>query len=79
MTKSRYLWRKMMQFCPPKRLIDKSQAYFWTSEWQVAEREADADIVERRVYKFDSVELAITHLREILSESNEEQTHHDLS
>ena len=28
----------------PKQLVDKSQAYFWTEEWQAAEREADEDI-----------------------------------
>ena len=28
----------------PKRLIDASQAWFWTREWQEGEREADEDI-----------------------------------
>ncbi len=40
----------------PKKLIDKSQAYFWTREWQEAEREAQADIEEGRVQQFSSVD-----------------------
>ncbi|MFH0913923.1 MAG: AbrB/MazE/SpoVT family DNA-binding domain-containing protein, partial [Chloroflexota bacterium] len=28
----------------PKKLIDKSQAYFWTKRWQEGERGADEDI-----------------------------------
>ncbi len=43
----------------PKRLVDKSQAYFWTKRWQEGEREADEDIRAGRVKAFDSVgELA---------------------
>ena len=40
----------------PKRLIDKSQAWYWTKEWQEAEKEADEDIEAGRVKTFDSVE-----------------------
>jgi hypothetical protein len=36
----------------PKRLIDKSQAYFWTEGWQRGEREAEADIKAGRVQRF---------------------------
>jgi AbrB family looped-hinge helix DNA binding protein len=46
----------------PKKLIDKNQAYFWTSEWQAAEREADEDITAGRIQQFDDVEDAIAHL-----------------
>lgn len=48
----------------PKRLIDKSQAYFWTPEWQAAEREADEDIAAGRIYQFNDAESAIAALRE---------------
>jgi len=41
----------------PKKLVDKSQAYFWTKRWQEGEREADEDIKAGRVKVFDSVEL----------------------
>lgn len=38
----------------PKRLVDKSQAYFWTPEWQAAEAQAEADIRAGRVKRFAS-------------------------
>ena len=40
----------------PKKLVDKSQAYFWTRKWQEGEREADEDIKAGRVKTFDSAE-----------------------
>lgn len=46
----------------PKKLIDKSQAYFWTAEWQAAEQEANADIAAGRVQEFDNVEDLIASL-----------------
>lgn len=46
----------------PKKLIDKSQAWFWTEEWQKGEREADADIAAGRVKEFDNVEDLIKDL-----------------
>ena len=46
----------------PKKLIDKSQAYFWTAEWQAAEREASADIAAGRVHGFENVEELIASL-----------------
>jgi antitoxin MazE len=40
----------------PKKLVDKSQAYFWTEEWQKGEAEAEADVKAGRIKTFDSVE-----------------------
>lgn len=40
----------------PMKLIDASQAWFWTPEWQVMEREADEDIAAGRVQRFESDE-----------------------
>jgi TRAP-type C4-dicarboxylate transport system substrate-binding protein len=40
----------------PKKLMDKSQAYFWTRKWQEAEKEASEDIKAGRVRTFDSVD-----------------------
>lgn len=48
----------------PKKLIDKSQAYFWTQGWQKGELEADQDIKTRRVRTFDSVDELIKDLDE---------------
>ena len=46
----------------PKKLVDKSQAYFWTKKWQEGEREADEDIKAGRVKTYDSVEDLIKGL-----------------
>lgn len=40
----------------PKKLIDKSQAYFWTAEWQAAEQWAQADIDASRMREFATVD-----------------------
>ena len=48
----------------PKKLVDKSQAYFWTKRWQEGEKEADEDIKAGRVRTFDSVEELIKDLEE---------------
>ena len=46
----------------PKKLIDKSQAYFWTKRWQKAEKEAAEDIKAGRVKTFESVDDLIKDL-----------------
>lgn len=48
----------------PKKLIDASQAYFWTPAWQAAEQEADEDIGAGRVHEFDNVDDLIASLRQ---------------
>jgi hypothetical protein len=45
-----------------KKLVDKSQAYFWTEEWHKGEAEAEADIRAGRVKTFDSVEELLEDL-----------------
>ncbi len=47
----------------PKKLVDKSQAYFWSEEWQAAEREASKDVAAGRVHEFDDPEKLIDSLR----------------
>ena len=47
----------------PKRAIDLDQAWFWSQEWQVAEREADADIKAGRVKKATSAEELLRSLK----------------
>ena len=48
----------------PKKLVDKSQAYFWTKKWQDEEREAEEDIGAGRVKTYDSVDELISDLDE---------------
>jgi hypothetical protein len=44
----------------PQQLVDRSQAWFWTPEWQEGERRADEDIAAGRttVYESDEAFLA---------------------
>jgi len=48
----------------PKKLIDKSQGYFWSKAWQAAEQEAERDIAEGRVESYDTVDDLIAALDE---------------
>jgi AbrB family looped-hinge helix DNA binding protein len=47
----------------PQKVIDATQAWFWTPEWQAGEREVDADLAAGRVEKFESGEAFVTALR----------------
>ncbi|MGH2473382.1 MAG: AbrB/MazE/SpoVT family DNA-binding domain-containing protein [Candidatus Limnocylindria bacterium] len=46
-----------------KSLVDASQAYFWTDEWQRGEREAQEDIRRGRVKRFRSAKALISDLK----------------
>jgi len=45
-----------------EKIMDKSQAYFWSTAWQQAEREAQADIDAGNVQVFNSIEEIIVDL-----------------
>ena len=47
----------------PTKLIDPSQAYFWSKDWQTGEHEAEKDIRRGRVKKFKSVKELMHDLR----------------
>ena len=38
----------------PQKVIDSTQAWFWSPDWQAGEREADADRDAGQVESFDS-------------------------
>src|SRR5579863_9854858 len=46
----------------PQKVIDATQAWFWSPEWQAAERQADADKAAGRVETFDSGDAFISAL-----------------
>lgn len=47
----------------PRKLLDPTQAWFWTEEWQKKERRADEDIKGGRVSgPFEGVEKLRKHL-----------------
>jgi hypothetical protein len=41
---------------------DADQAWFWSPQWQAAEREAEADLAAGRVERFDSAEALLASL-----------------
>lgn len=49
----------------PQKVIDATQAWFWTQPWQAGERQANADLAARRGQTFDSGEQFIEALRSI--------------
>ena len=46
----------------PKKLIDASQAWFWTQQWQQGEHEASEDIKAGRVTTFGSAAVLLEAL-----------------
>ena len=46
----------------PKQLIDKDQTWFWTEEWQTAEREAENDLRTGQVKEFNTLDELIADL-----------------
>lgn len=49
----------------PRKVIDSTQAWFWSPSWQTGEREADADRAAGRVERFDTGEALVEELRSI--------------
>ena len=49
----------------PRKVIDATQAWFWTPTWQAGEREADLDRAVGRTKTFDSGGALIDELRSI--------------
>jgi AbrB family looped-hinge helix DNA binding protein len=48
----------------PKKLIDASQAWFWTQQWQQGEHEASEDIKAGRVATFGSATALLEALED---------------
>jgi AbrB family looped-hinge helix DNA binding protein len=46
----------------PQKMIDKSQAYFWTKSWQDGELQAKSDIKQGRIKIFASAKNLIKEL-----------------
>lgn len=47
----------------PKRIIDATQSWFWSPEWQDGEHEADNDLSAGRIEVFDSGDEFLAALR----------------
>ncbi|MGP8009341.1 MAG: AbrB/MazE/SpoVT family DNA-binding domain-containing protein [Acidimicrobiales bacterium] len=48
----------------PQKLIDATQAWFWTTDWQAGERDADADRAAERISTFGSGDELLESLRQ---------------
>lgn len=46
----------------PVLIIDRSQSWFWSREWQEKEKEVEADIKAGRIYKADGLKDLIKKL-----------------
>lgn len=46
----------------PQKLVDRDQAWFWSPEWQAAEREADEDLRQGRYDEFETMADMIADL-----------------
>lgn len=47
----------------PQKVIDSTQAWFWTPDWQAGEQGADADRAAGRTEMFESGEAMLDELR----------------
>jgi len=47
----------------PQKVIDSTQAWFWTPAWQAGEREADEDVTADRVERFGNGDAFVARLR----------------
>lgn len=48
----------------PQKIIDATQAWYWTPEWQAGERDAETDLAAGRVETFGSEDEFIAALKE---------------
>ncbi len=56
----------------PSRLVDADEAFFYTPEWQAAEREADEDVRLGRLSEPMSAEETIAELHRLVAEAETE-------
>lgn len=47
----------------PKKLVDSSQAWFWSSKWQHGEKEAEEDIKKGRTKMYESIDEMLKDLK----------------
>ncbi len=47
----------------PKKTIDPDQAYFWSKQWQEAEREVEDNLRKGKIHKAENVEELLKGLK----------------
>lgn len=58
----------------PGRLVDADEAFYYTPEWQAAEREADEDLAAGRYETFETMQDLITDLEQQETELSNDET-----
>lgn len=58
------LFGKLRQEAKIQGMNSSDQSWFWSKEWQMQEKKADADIKKSNFYQFDTAEDAIKHLHD---------------
>lgn len=58
----------------PGRLVDADEAFFYTPEWQAAEREVDEDLAAGRYKDFETVDDLIADLQRLEAELPDDET-----
>ncbi len=49
----------------PQKIVDATQAWYWTPEWQAGEREVEADLAAGRIETFSSSEELLGALKKL--------------
>jgi len=62
--------------CELARRLDEEailddQSWYWTPEWQAAEKEADEDIAAGRIHSFDNIDDAINFLHQQIEKATD--------
>ncbi|OIO75848.1 MAG: hypothetical protein AUJ85_01935 [Elusimicrobia bacterium CG1_02_37_114] len=50
----------------PAQVIDPSQSWFWTKEWQEKEKEADKDMEENKYKEYKDMKSAVKSLKKLV-------------
>jgi antitoxin PrlF len=59
----------------PQKIIDATQAWFWTPSWQAGERAADADRAAGQAEVFESADAFVATLTKIAGSSRTRRKH----
>jgi AbrB family looped-hinge helix DNA binding protein len=58
----------------PQKIVDATQAWYWTPEWQAGEREVEADLAAGRIETFSSGEELVRALKKLSKRAGKSKT-----
>ena len=59
----------------PQKIIDATQAWYWTPDWQAGEREVEADLAAGRIETFGSGEELVRTLKKLSKRAGKPRSH----